>query len=194
MQGGMYVVGLVTGGCMISDLQLHVPHKVAVFIKADDLHRSKDLYRAINQNLLFKLDGGTGFPVEETRPVPNESLLRITQLEAENRGLRQELEASKAQNLTLQTLLQGLQVQFSALQQGITRLEQKEPSVTVVNNSMATASMPGVVGGDTPTFLPGEIKPKDAEASIRVDKQVSEGSSIGAAGKKLRELRGGKSG
>lgn len=189
MQGGMIVVGLTTGGHLIEDIQTHVPHKIAVFIPVDRMLRSKDLYRGLSQNLLFKLDGGTGFPAEEST-VPNDSLLRITQLEIENRGLQQELATAKAQNVLLQGLLQGLQGQMTALHQGITRLEQKEPTTVItVAAGAAVSSVMSEVGTEAPIFLPGEIKPKDAETQIQVERQVSEGSSVGAAGDKLRELR-----
>jgi hypothetical protein len=181
VHGGMVVVGLSTGDVFIEDIQVVVPHKVAVYIPADKALRSKDLYRVLGQQRVFKLDGGTGVSFDSGQPDDRDA--RILELEQENSNLRAQLEIVKTSSM--QQILGKIQ----ELQAGIGRLEtltvDNPPSLVRVPTVLAH----GPVGGDAPTFLPSEIKPKDAEAQIRIDKQVSEGSSLDEAGSKLKELR-----
>lgn len=196
MQGGMIVAGLVTGGHFIEDIQVSVPHKVAVWIPAEKALGSKDLYRALGQNLLFKLDGG-GISADTAPPVDsNESKVLIAGLESEIRSLKVQNSTLTQQNTLLTQLLTGLQQQMETLSQGITRLEAK-PSVVTVTNSPGISTKPAqstpvvseVVGGEVPTFLPSTGSLKDVETQINITTQVSEESPVNAANSKLRELR-----
>lgn len=183
MSGGMLVAGLKTGTHFIEDIQVSVPHRTPVFIPAEKVLRSADLYRALGQNLLFKLDDSS-LTLEAPPPVPDANSLTIARLEAENKALRE-------QNAQLQVRLEQ---QMTLILDGMSRLEQRP--VTVVSSGGSSPSSasartvdPDAVSTDAPMFLPGSIAPKDAEAQIRVEKHVSEGKSVGAAGDKLRELR-----
>lgn len=185
MHGGMVVVGLTTGDFLIEDIQIRVPHKVAVFIPADKVLKSKDLYRALGQQKVFPLDGGSGISFESSSTVLDEKDARIKELEEENRVLRAELAAQKA--VDMRQLVMSLQQNLADLQAGMGRLESRTVPVSP-SFQAAGVVLPQVVS-DAPTFLPSEIKPKDAEAQIRIEKQVSEGSSLAEAGSKLKELR-----
>lgn len=202
-EGGITVTAVITGGYNIDDLQLHVPCRIATYIPADDMLRSKDLYRGLSQRLLFKLDGGSAYTTEALARVPDENLVRISQLEAETRGLKGQLDSSAATNKALQGLLEGLQSQMMGIQQGIERIEAKGISVIGTSVTFSTPPTPSVstpvtkdddVVMDVPVFLPKEIKPKGVETQISTESQTVSGASIGAAEGKLRELRKKNSG
>lgn len=186
MHGGMVVVGLSTGDVFIEDIQVRVPHKVAVFIPAEKVLRSKDLYRALGQQKVFPLDGGSGISFESTSAVSDEKDTRIRELEEENRALRAELAEQK--NADVRHLMTALQQNLADIQAGMGRLESRTVAVPTSFGGGAIGA-PIKVEIDVPTFLPSEIKPKDAEAQIRIEKQVSEGASLAEAGNKLKELR-----
>lgn len=192
MAGEIVVAGLMTGGYLIEDIRINVPHQVAVRIPADLAMQSKDLWRAIQQRLLFKLDAGAGiYPVPVSSPSDDNH--RIAVLEAENKTLRQELDAERQRNQGLQVSFQGLQASLRGLELSLGRMESSprvysQPGASPVVN--AGTSTPEVVGGGTPTFVPSRIRPEtNVDAKIQTTTETSEKGNVSAAANKLKEMR-----
>ncbi len=208
--GEVVVAGLVTGTHLIEDIGIAVPHQVAVRIPADVALRSKDLWRGIQQNRLFRLNAGSGLifaadtsvphpppPIPPSPAVQQESQRlhhEVQRLQQENQQLRQEhqrlvveLTAERQRNDSLQAaLVSGLQ----GVQTAIGKLE-SAPRVVMVGPGASSAGSPDVVGGDVPTFVPGKILPENVEAQIRPDKATAERSNVASAASRLRELKRG---
>lgn len=186
--GGITVVGLVAGTHYIEDIQVSVPHKVAVFIPIDAVVRSKDLYRALGQKAIFKLDGGGYDPTPNT-PVQDDG--RIAELVEANRVLTQQLAEQQVLNSGLQMCLVTIQQQMATIQAGVVRLEQRPAgNVMLADPGLVAKSLSEAVGRDAPMFIPSEITPKNVSTDqIQVSTQTTEGTSLSAAGSKLRELR-----
>lgn len=182
MIGGMIVVGLVTGDHYLEDIQVVVPHKVAVPISPEQALRSKDLYKALQQGRIFKLDGGTGV-VPEIKPQP------VPQIE-ESR-LKSELKASERRNVALESELGAIKSQLGSI------LELLRSGASVPAQASASVLAPitpppsDVVEVDVPMFIPNTIKPEDVEARIDVKKDVSGDTGLSDAAAKLRKLRKG---
>lgn len=198
MVGGLTVVGIVTGTHVLEDIQVAVPHRVAVYIPAEQALRSKDLYRALGQGRIFKLDGGfRSAPMGTPPPSPsNELQLRNDELEKENHRLRQDLGASERRNQGLQQALEALHGQLDAILNVLGRIESKDPvplvlaqGQLVAASAQSKAAAVGVVGGDAPAFVPDNIKPADAEVRIKVETSSSKATNVADAASKLRELR-----
>lgn len=205
MSGEVVVAGLVTGTHLIEDIGVTVPHQVAVRIPADVALKSKDLWRGIQQNRLFRLNAGSGLNIaaEVHAPPPanaavqqeNQRLHHESQrlqqenarLQQENQRLAAELAAERQRNDSLQAaLVSGLQ----GVQTAIGKLE-SAPRVVMAGPGAAPVGGPDVVGGDVPTFVPGKILPDNVEAQIRPDKATAERSNVASAASRLRELKRG---
>jgi len=204
MVGGLTVVGIVTGTHVLEDIQVAVPHRVAVYIPAEQALRSKDLYRALGQGRIFKLDGGFRSAPVGASPPPtpsNELQLRNDELERENQRLRQDLGASERRNQGLQQALEALHGQLDAILNVLGRIESKDPvplvlaqGQLVAASAQSKAAVVGVVGGDAPAFVPDSIKPADAEVRIQVETSSSKATNVASAASKLREFRKSGSG
>ena len=72
--GGVSVVGLLSGGQYLPDIQMMIPHKVGVFIPIEKYLKSKDLHRAINSGVVFKLDSVIAQQQPESCILPTASL------------------------------------------------------------------------------------------------------------------------
>lgn len=185
MQGGVTIVGVVTGEHLIEDIKVLVPHKTAVFISAEDYLRSKDLHRALSQGRVFRIDAaamyGTNSPPEPPPP---------PRPDPDNQRLRQELAEAAAREAGLTQVLMKIQQEMADIKAGLGRLESR-PAVAAgpQTTQVARAQDETWVDGDAPTFIPTKIMPEDTTAQIRVEKQVAEGSSLNEASNKLRELR-----
>lgn len=205
MSGEVVVAGLVTGTHLIEDIGVTVPHQVAVRIPADVALKSKDLWRGIQQNRLFRLNAGSGLniaaevhaqpPANAAVQQENQRLHHETQrlqqenqrLQQENQRLAAELAAERQRNDSLQAaLVSGLQ----GVQTAIGKLE-SAPRVVLAGPGAAQAGGSDVVGGDVPTFVPDKILPENVEAQIRPDKTTAEQSNVSSAASRLRELRRG---
>lgn len=194
MSGDIVVAGLVTGTHIIEDINISVPHQVAVRIPAEMALRSKDLWRAIQQQKVFKLDAGHGLQIA-VKPTPASTpdvdSDRVSQLETENKRLTQELALERQRNERLQDLLSGLQAQLQEVKQSLGRLEDGPKVVQVVQASQQASpgAVTGVVGGEVPTFVPEKIRPEAAEAQIRSSTETVEKTNVSSAVSKLRELK-----
>lgn len=202
MSGGMDVVGLVMGMHLIEDIKVAVPFKVSVHITAEQMHRSKDLWRAISQKKIFQLSGNRSFPNTGLKPSAQKGVdtARIVALEKENKTLKQKLEQERQRNGGLQDLLAGLQAQLAGFQKALGRIESlpalSQQPVMVQGAQMApvASSAPAVapseaVGGEAPLFIPSEIAPKDAEANIQIADDTSTDSKVSSAASRLKQLR-----
>lgn len=198
-RGGITVVGIVTGGHVIQDINTPVPHRVAVTIPADQVLKSKDLYRSLQQGKIFQLDGGMIAPDPgETMP-PNDVQAK------ENERLRRQLADAKAQlaeaqaeNKALRTVLERLEGQISAIASAAaapnnTVAMQTEIITAVLEkigrgNTLVGAPATEAVGGEVPTYMPDHITP-EAEANITIEDEATETRSVSDAASRLRKLR-----
>lgn len=198
MKGGFTVTGLVTGGWLVEDIRVSVPHGVAVYIPADQAYKSKDLWRAIQQGRVFPLTGGAGLAVEPPTTKTLEKDPDVAELEAENKKLRHQLGETKRQKDALHQSVQSMQGQLNSILSVLGRIENGEISVAIVTAPQTTSSVtlaaaqpePNLaVGGEVPQFIPDNLSPEDAKASIDVKSEVVEGSSVSSTAKLLRQAR-----
>lgn len=192
MTGDVMVSGMVTGTHIIEDIGVPVPHQIAVRIPAELAHRSRDLWRGLQQKRLFLLKGGSGLSVTSTPtptpPAPAAPAAPVANgaLEEENKRLRKELAATKKEATELRKALNNQGEKLEAILTAIGRLEGKQ-AVAVAEGVRAAVE---AVGGEVPLFIPSDkLKPEDAEASIQVKESTSEGASVADAASKLKGLR-----
>jgi len=201
MIGGITVVGCVTGTHVIEDIKIVVPHKIAVHIPAELVLRSKDLHRSLQGHRIMKLDGGSGLRSEApagsaaTAARHQADAAQVATLLAENKKLRQELREVQAQSDGLRQVLASLGGQLSGIQGALGRLETQGAQAPAPVHIITTAGQAPVVsqleavGGEAPTFIPGQIAPSGVEASIQVRTETAKDSNLSDARSKLREMR-----
>ncbi len=189
MVGGISVVGCVTGTHIIGDINVVVPHRVAVFLTAEQVLRSKDLHRALQQGSIMKLDGGSALRSEPVGVSAPADSTRVAQLEAEIKHLRRELEAALNREAGLQQVFASLGGQLAGIQGALGRLETRGPTFGAQGPNNAAAVNRGVVGGSAPVFIPSQITPDVVESSIQVETSESGESTVTDARSRLRELR-----
>lgn len=180
MNGGMVVVGRVTGTHMIEDLHVVVPYMVPVALTPEQVVRSRDLNRALQQQKIFKLDV-TPFKPES----PSREDWRA-ELEQENQSLKARLLVSETQRKGLEASLEGLQQQLNTV---VGILERIEKAGAVVIRGGEAIPATEAVGGDVPAYIPDKIHPETVETSITAEEDTTEGSSVADAASRLRELR-----
>lgn len=196
----MTVVGMVGGMHVIEDIRVAVPFKIAVNITPEQVLRSKDLHRDIQQKKILQLNGHRAFPVPSPHAPQkdNGAFVRIGMLEKENKELRRKLLEAERRNQGLQDLLGGLQAQLGGFQAALGRIESLpglanpvvvQAAPVAASAPVAAAPVSEAVGGEAPLFIPGEIAPKDAQANIKVADETSTTSNVSAATSKLKELR-----
>jgi hypothetical protein len=191
--GGVSVVGLTSGGHFVTDIQMMIPHKVGVFIPIEKYLKSKDLHRAINSGIIFKLDSVIGQQQENVGSSMDTE--KLAQLELENARLKEALEQANQQNVDLKSGMTALQGQMSAVLSALGRIEAAPKVIQqVVNTTATTASgqtltgpVSEAVGGDAPMFLP-DLSQDLGEARINITESTSSEGVTGAASR-LREFR-----
>jgi len=182
------------GGHFVPDIKVDIPHREQIFIKMEDYLRSRDLHRAINSGIVFKLDTVTvRQPVESAVDIE-----RMAQLELENARLKEALERANKVNSDLHSGMANLQQQMTNVLSALGRIE-AAPTTTIVQQvsgpggyvpaSQNTGPVSEAVGGEAPMFLP-DLSQDLGEARIQITEQVSDGDVSGPASK-LRQLRGG---
>lgn len=183
--GGMVVVGVVTGGHFIKDIQITVPHRIAVHIPADKMLKSKDLYRDLQTGAIMKLAGDPVFPSHGT---VGQDGGRVEALEQEKAQLKM---AESEGVAALQKSLTSLEAQMERVLGALAKIADRPATTSVVHvgGSLLPTGVSEVVGGETPMFLPDNILPKDAEVHLQVQKDISSEGGISGATSKLRELR-----
>lgn len=205
--GDIRVVGLVPDKHTIEDISVNVPYGMTATIPAEMAVRSKDLWAAINQHRVLKLDSKA--------PVPK--FLPPTALNMPDNKERERLEA-KVRELTektqeLQTEVQGLRTENQSLRTNLMHASSRAPTVSTADPELGSkldaimaaiksgipASGKGfgeitvrgteLADGEAPTFLPSQIRPDDADVRIDIQGQSSESSSVTSAAERLRKLR-----
>ena len=172
MTGDTTVFGLVMGTYVIEDIQMDVPHGIAVTIPADKALRSKDLWRGISQRKIFRL----GSPSASFNVAPP-SVEQMEALRSENQLLRDFLtqqaveyrQALASQEVKMERIL-------TLLAQGSNRGLSQEAKHTEA------------VGGEAPMFIPSKIRPDDVELHMVAQEETSE-SNLADASEALRRLR-----
>jgi len=189
--GGISVVGLAAGEHYLPDIQIVVPHRVQVYIPAEKALRSKDLYRALAQGTIFKLDGGTGYVQQQASA---SDLISSAALRQENERLNLELAMAQQQITLLKEQLKvstALQGQMATIMAALGRIEATPkgvPQMMLQPQGSPVIADTGVVGGEVPMFLPDMTMPNTADVQLNIQQTVSEDSVTGAAST-LRALR-----
>lgn len=193
MSEDIHVFGLVAGTHLLEDIGMDVPHGKTVTIPAEKAGRSKDLWRAISQKLLFKVPGPNGAYLPQTHVAPPHAVkddvlqsrvqfleIRTKQLEDENAQLRAALQAAFSQKESLDAILAAIE--------GVKRT----PVVVMGGQSLPAArAVEELADGAAPQFIPEQIAPKDASTRIDLVKQESTAPELSDAATRLRKLRRG---
>jgi hypothetical protein len=188
MNTGLVVVGITPGGYLIEDLGIRVPHQVAVTISPDQAVKSRDLYRAINQQRIFKLDGTVGLALSAD-PVVLESPIEVRQL-------KEELNQSSAKNVELERSLKEMQQKLDTILGVLSKRETSNnaPLATSVTERRSTTDEDldlslDELCAEIPVFIPSTIKPEGAETRIEKNTDVAGGGEVAAAANKLRKFK-----
>lgn len=177
---------------MIEDIQVDVPQGVQVTIPAEKAHKSKDLWRAINQKQLFLFRSGPHTPMlaPVSTAVERELREKNQRLEAENQELRvqlhqQQTEAQKSMQDT-QKLMASQQERMDSLLKMLTSgaVFSQGPAPRVVGVVDDT-----VIDGSAPAYIPESITPKTAESRIETKTEQSGSTGVSGAAGRLREMR-----
>jgi hypothetical protein len=206
-QGSYTVVGMVTGTHLVEDINVTVPHQVAVDISADDAHRSRDLWIGIDQKRLFLLKGHS----RTARAVPQTPAPSLPTGTKESDNLRVELDTTRKELAVVQKKLDTALSELAVAQDRNTSLQETRASLqedhakkleTIVTMlSRLETGQVNVVEGvqealqavEAPVFIPGKIQPVGAEANIQPKEgDVLKKSSVKGAASTLRALRKGK--
>lgn len=188
--GGMMVTKSVTGVHYIEDIQVNVPHQVAVFIPANKALNSRDLHRALASKTIFQLS--SSMVMQSVQP-PDYDRQRQMALEQENLMLKKALEQSNKQGAELQSSVSTIEQQMKVLLETVGRMESAPRVVQTIGPGVAVASVSEAVGGDAPMFIPDDIVPTGAEeVHLQVQEQVAEEDNVSSAASRLRQLRQGK--
>jgi len=183
MMSDVTVVGLAPGVVSFADIGVDVPHGVAVRVPADKALASKDLWRAIGQRSVMRLQGGPNPAVPVYVPThPDETgklLDQLGVLKAENAALREQLARKEHELLLERSKFDEI---LGLLRQGVPMA-----APAAVASQAAPAHVPGVVEVEAPTFIPSTIKGDYTGA--RVEIEAAEGGSISDARSALRKLR-----
>ncbi len=187
----MRVMGLQHPTCVLNDLGIDVAFGVEMALSAEDTLRSRDLWRAIGQQRLFKFGSGPGAP----QP-PFKSLPVAMQPNTLPDGL---VEALTEQNTLLR---EQNRVVTAVLGEVLARLDLllSRPATALVGG-LAPAPVLGVeqglgaVGGDAPMFIPSTFKSEGVSTQdVSVDKnEGGETRDLGDSLSKLRAMRKGGS-
>ncbi len=182
--GGITVSKTTTGTHYIEDIQVLVPHKEPTYIPGHKAVSSADLHRALGTKVLIQLMNTLPLQV---KPSPEQG--RVATLEQENRLLREALAKSTSST-------EALEKQVANLVGAVEKLASAPQVVQVVGQAGAVvAPVSEAVGGDAPMFIPDDIVPRDGvDIQVRVQEEVSEGTSISEAASRLRQLRKGQTG
>jgi len=178
------VVGLAPGTVPLADIGMDVPHGVVVHIPADKASNSKDLWRAINQRSVFRLQAGPNAlgPIYVAPP-------------DEGNRLREQVVTLERTVMTLEAALtaktQELLLERSKFDQILDLLRSGVPFTSGAVSREATPTLrgSGLVEVDTPTFIPSTIKGGPSESRVTVQEGEGTGDSISGARTALRKLR-----
>lgn len=184
------VVGLVPEPVQLPDIGYDVPHGIVVHIPTEKANNSKDLWRALAQRRVFRLQGGPFTPnVAATGPDPEVEQLRarVAELETENAQLRAELSRKVDVPPPPELAPDKLDEILRLLKQG----GAVAPGATRAAGPVA-APVAAVVEVDAPAFVPATIRGEAVEARVEVQETASEGGGLTDAKNALRKLRRGE--
>lgn len=185
--GDVTVLGMAMGVFHVEDIGVMVPQGVVVTIHARDALRSKDLWRAISQNILFRLKTGPNEMLVD-RPQQQE-LKRIEVLEDQNESLKAAFEEQKVRN---DELLRAMQEQHVLLKALMDRISTGVPTVpkspSYVRPIDSSPACPVVETVEIPMFVPSVIKPENVSTRIgKIENEVED--TLNDAQSKLRKMR-----
>jgi len=192
-KGDIRVIGMVGGTHVIEDLQRDVPYRSLVIIPEDQALMSKDLWRAISQGCLLQLTSAP-YPTGGLMPGPDNEKARLEKycvelesrlvlLQNENDALKRQLDGgANAYAAKLDEIL-------NAVTAGLLASSRMVPASGHVGAQAPVQRPNEVVDGSAPTFLPGEIVPKDLDARINIQGEASTSEAVSDAADRLRRLR-----
>lgn len=204
MTGPVTVIGLVQGGCLLEDIRITVPQRMAIQIPAHLAERSQSLVDALQQRRVMRL--GTPAVVKEVTAQLNTNLrgrgiapqVANTRHEVapavasdERELLVLELEASRAEcrrlqalNESLQATLQTMTQQLGSIQRAVEALDLRAPSQPrqprAEGASRAVVAVPHFIPPTTLDVAEVRINPSETTSTSNVDDAVAA----------LRSLRG----
>jgi hypothetical protein len=185
MIGDVTVVGMTMGDHVLEDIGTSVPQGMIVTIPAEQALRSRDLWRAISQKQIFRLNTGPqASVVQPMQPTDNsEALLE------QNRLLQKELADSRAQTASVlaqnAAVLEQLRAQGDLLKNLTVAVSQ---GIRGAPQAVSASSEGAPLSDDAPTYIPSTIKPQDAEVRIESNLEETKGD-ISDKRSKLRQLR-----
>lgn len=181
------VIGMVTGEHYIEDLKLRVPYRTPIPITDTDFINSKDLNRAVQQNLV-KVVAQASIPSPmPTLPNINGLELQVEQLNSALKDSQKAHQEEVQARLRLETEIKSQNEKLNQILSAIQSLPAPQTVVVQGTNGTSGSRASEVVGGDVPMFIPENIPTGDA---ARISLPTSESSTdIGEAAQKLRQLR-----
>lgn len=175
------VVGLVPETVPLSDIGYDVPHGVVVHIPAEKANNSKELWRALSQRRIFRLQGGPFMPT--SRPGPNQEVealrVRVAELEAENGRLRTALAQREL----------PLPADGGKLDEILALLKQGGGVAVGAAPVRSAPRASAVVEVETPAFIPSVTRVEPQESRVEVQETATEGGGVADAKSALRKLR-----
>lgn len=188
------VLGLVMGTHVLEDIRIDIPHGVTVTIPAEMAARSKDLHRAIGQKCVFVLPATMGIShVHQSPPSPPPPAPSLPPVVApvvvKDLALHERIRALELENRRLQTSLQTSSEAAEKKLDAILLAIQSGAVGRAVNGRIGLPDE--VASGGAPTFIPSEIRPKDAESRIETQKDSAGASGVADAAERLRKIRQG---
>lgn len=211
MSGGVTVIGLTPGACVIEDIRISVPYQTAVQIPAHLAQRSRHLGEAIQQQRVMQLGNALPLPAAQAKIPPLTPILRgrgiaphnpvgtrqaesANPWERERESVLRELSASQAQSRQLEGINDALQValtnmasQMREIQQTLSGLSLSQSVVPMARAAPAVSTSSPVLDDSTPHFIPATTQ-EAAEVRISIPETTSDSDLSGARGA-LRSLR-----
>jgi hypothetical protein len=189
--GDVRVLGMVAGNHVLEDIGRDVPYRTLVVIPEAQALMSKDLWRAISQGAVYQLPSApypTGAPhngsdqeKQRLEKYASELEARLARLQTENDALKRRLDGGSQTEAKLDEILK-------AVKDGLIK-PVPASSYPGFPTAQEAKGVDETVDGSAPTFLPGEIKPKDLEARIQIEGEESTSDSVSEAADRLREMR-----
>jgi FtsZ-binding cell division protein ZapB len=193
MSADITVMGLVEGIHILEDIQIGVPKGVVVTIPADLAYRSRDLWRALSQRVIFQVAGS---------PSPNRPVVpyqqEIDELKKKNLALQGQIEVLRGEVQTLRVDNESLRNENTGHREQRGKLDEILSLVkggligtlVATNSGQSTKAVSSVIDAGVPLFIPDSIRPKDVQTdNMTVEKDSSAASSVTDASSKLKSFK-----
>lgn len=212
MSGGVTVIGLTPGTCVIEDIRISVPYQTAVQIPAHLAQRSRHLGEAIQQQRVMQLGNALPLPAPPAKAPPLAPILRgrgiaphnpvgtrqtgVATSDREREAMERELEASRAHGKQLEGINEALQVALTNMTGQLNQIQQTLSGLSLAQSAApaavkATAAFPSrsepAMDDSIPHFIPATTQ-EAAEVRISIPETTSDSDLSGARGA-LRSLR-----